>query len=327
LSARAAWNPRAAITKRGPVRLARGQCVFGQRELAERLGVSTNTLRWKLHKLEQRGVITIETSARGSIATIPFQAGLPATTLHADHAHHNTTTTHSTTRSEPAARPAIGDLSRSTKTKHALHTTATTRSPRLTQSEAPDVVGAARCNSSKKEVGKEIDPRVVELHAYQEKRRMRVLRDAYRPIPIGVVSAAIAARLADGHRVDDCKAVIRADAEEGKARFFGRTTWTPKNFEHKLQRQLESEQTRRERAKESRLTRRERRLWNERTLAGLIREVKLRGENVTERQVLIEHYAEFTWQFHRHKGTWPEVKHLRDREDRTWFRRDEVSDG
>jgi DNA-binding transcriptional ArsR family regulator len=322
LSARAAWEPHSAVTRRKAVSLARGQCVFGMRELAERLDMPVTTLRRKLDKLEQVGAITIEKSAMGSLATIPFLAGLAAT---APGSRSSTQTDHSAAHSGASTPSAVGDSRHSAKSTGSLNGTQTDRSRLLTQSEAPDDVGAARRNSNSKEVGKEYDPRVIELHAYQEKWRRRVFRGAYRAIELGLVSAQIAARLADGYEVDDCKAVIRADADEGKAQYFGRGTFTTKNFEHKLQRQLEVEQTRRDRARESALTPRERLLLNERTLARHLREAELRGEEVTSREVLVANYQDFTWQFHKLKGTWSAVRHLRDREDHAWFRRDEVS--
>lgn len=321
LSARAAWERRGAVTKRGRVRLDRGQCVFGLRELAECLGLPVSTLRRKLDKLVQVGAVNIATSRIGSVATIPFLARIPATTGSSA----STQTDHSAAHLAAAAHARNGDSTRSAKSTGSLNGTQADRPRHLTQSAATDGVGTARHNSSnRKESQKQSDRRPVKLHAYQEKWRRRVLREAYRRIPFRVVSALIAARLAE-HSIPDCMAVVRADASEvisgGKASNFGLNTWSAKNFSIKLQDQLRVEQERRERREPVPWS--QSRALQQRRLDG---EVRL-GDGATERDVLLAKYDEFTWRFHKHKGTWPDIKHLRDREDHMWFRHDEVGHG
>jgi hypothetical protein len=260
LYARARRKPGYANAARGRVHLDRGQCLFGLRELAARVGASVSAVRWKLRKLCVLGAVTIDASATGSIATIPFLAGSPATTSNVsetERAPSSTLAARSTARSTAHSGPAtcapIDDPAHPTRSNSTLNSTLHARSTHLTDTgaEGDTGVGASRHNSSKREgLGEEgIDPRVVELHAYQEKHRRRALREAYRPIHVSAVSRQIAERLED-HSIADCKAVIRADASEvgggGKASYFGVNTWSAKNFGIKLPQQLQAEQERRE---------------------------------------------------------------------------------
>ena len=50
--------------------LARGQFVFGRDKMAQKLGISVGQLRTIVKYLEKMGELTIETTSKGTIATI-----------------------------------------------------------------------------------------------------------------------------------------------------------------------------------------------------------------------------------------------------------------
>ena len=70
LASRARWTAGTCLGSHGVVELAAGQCVIGRSDLATALGLSEQTIRTSLNRLARLGAVTIESTKRGSIATL-----------------------------------------------------------------------------------------------------------------------------------------------------------------------------------------------------------------------------------------------------------------
>jgi hypothetical protein len=281
LYARVRRKGAAAKTSRGIVHLEAGQCVFGYAEIAASVGMSVSAVRCATRRLEdEHGVIAIEGTSLGSIATIPFVQ---------DFQNPKTSRTR--------------DDKRAANERH------------LTDTEKTDTADGHSSSISSSPDDDDHDPQIVELHELQESLRRQRLGEHYRPIPIHQVATRIAERLAD-FSSEDCACVVRADAEEvtrgGNAAHFGLNTWSTKNFGIKLPRQRQVEADR-EGRKTPRVPLRHRRYVQQRKLQGHVRTYKL-----TEREALVAHYGEFPRWFHKEKGTWPDVRRHWDRDAKQW---------
>jgi hypothetical protein len=282
--ARVRRKPGIADASNGAVRLDAGQCVFGFLEIAECLGLSVAQVRSATRRLEEKyEFITREGTSSGSIVTIPFVQDFQ----------------------NRKSRRTRGN-------KHAA------RKPHLTETVNRDTVDGESSSNSASPHEEVVNPRVAKLHRYQEKLRKRRLGEAYRPLALAAVGDVIAERLADGYSVNDCKCVVRADAaevaERGDAKYFGRNTWSAKNFTHKLQSRLHLEAEQAARSVESVIP------WEERRKHQLERLTKLATRNdCSEAETLVADYNEFEPKFHKEKGTWEQVRHMWDRDEKYWL--------
>ena len=73
IASRARWSAGACLGSHGIVELAIGQCVLGRAEIAAELDLTERAVRTALDRLSKLRVVTIESTKRGTVATIHEQ--------------------------------------------------------------------------------------------------------------------------------------------------------------------------------------------------------------------------------------------------------------